>query len=217
MQYDSGTIRYLAMTNVSSVEEGSHVAASIVRVTHPGGESLYRTHCSQRQLLATYARCAWPHHLFVTNLLQDQPVLVYSDGRQVRDWLTLENHYAGIHHALMHRQPAEVHNIGGGNEHANMEMLRLLLPLLGKPANLICYFAQRLGHDLRYALDCSKLHALGWQPYQRVEWCRQNQDWLQSIRNGGFTDYYSALMRSVRGSRQRRLGRSNATGRRQDD
>lgn len=136
--------------------------------------------------------------LFVTNLLQDQPVPVYGDGQQVRDWLAVEDHCAGIHHVLLHGTPGEAYNVGGGNEWTNLEVVHLLLRLLGKPESLIRRVADRPGHDRRYALDCRKLQALGWQLRQRfeealaatVEWYRQNEEWWRAIRSGSFTGYY---------------------------
>ncbi len=136
--------------------------------------------------------------LFITNLLQDLPVPVYGDGLQVRDWLAVEDHCAGIHHVLRHGQPGTAYNVGGGNERQNIAVVRLLLQLLGKPDSLIRYVTDRPGHDRRYALDCGALHALGWQPIQQfetalgatVDWYVEHREWWQAIRRGDFAQYY---------------------------
>lgn len=136
--------------------------------------------------------------LFVTNLLQNQPVPIYGDGQQVRDWLAVEDHCAGIHHTLLYGRPGEAYNVCGGNERTNLEVARLLLHLLDKPEIQIRHVADRPGHDRRYALDCAKLHALGWRPRRRFEdalattmqWYCQNREWWQTIRAGSFAEYY---------------------------
>jgi dTDP-glucose 4,6-dehydratase len=136
--------------------------------------------------------------LFITNAIDDLPLPLYGDGMQVRDWLYVEDHCAGIDLAL-HRGPAgEVYNLGGGNERHNIDVTRLILRLLGKPESLIRLVADRPGHDRRYALDCAKLQALGWQPArdfetavaETVDWYRQNEWWWRPIKSGEFKAYY---------------------------
>jgi dTDP-glucose 4,6-dehydratase len=136
--------------------------------------------------------------LFITNAIDDLPLPLYGDGLQVRDWLYVEDHCSGID-LVLHRGPAgEVYNLGGGNERHNIDVTRLILRLLGKPESLIRPVADRPGHDRRYALDCAKLEALGWQPSrdfetalaETVEWYRQNQWWWRPIKSGDFKAYY---------------------------
>lgn len=136
--------------------------------------------------------------LFITNALEDQPLPVYGDGRQVRDWLYVLDHCSGIDHVLHHGAPGEIYNIGGGNERHNIDVTRAILRLLGKPESLIKHVADRPGHDRRYALNCAKAHALGWRPthdFERglaetVQWYVDNTWWWQPIKSGEFRAYY---------------------------
>jgi dTDP-glucose 4,6-dehydratase len=101
--------------------------------------------------------------LFVSNLLSDQPVPVYGDGMQIRDWIHVLDHCRGVEAAWRHGKPGEVYNFGGRCEIPNIELTKLLLKLLSKPESLIRYVKDRPGHDRRYAIDCSKAEReLGW-------------------------------------------------------
>ena len=106
--------------------------------------------------------------LFVTNAIDDQPLPVYGDGLNVRDWLLVDDNCAGIDLVLRRGEPGEVYNIGGGHEVPNIELTREILRLLGKPETLVRWVADRPGHDRRYSVDCSKLRALGWAPQARL-------------------------------------------------
>ena len=136
--------------------------------------------------------------LFITNAMDDQPLPLYGDGMQVRDWLYVEDHCAGIDLALHRGEPGGIYNIGGGNERRNLDVTRLILRLLGKPESLIHPVADRPGHDWRYALDCAKLQALGWRPardFERamadtVDWYVRNEWWWRPIKGGEFEAYY---------------------------
>lgn len=136
--------------------------------------------------------------LFITNAIDDEPLPLYGDGRQVRDWLYVEDHCSGIDLALHRGAAGEVYNLGGGNERHNLDVTRLILKLLGKPDSLIRPVADRPGHDRRYALDCARLRALGWQPAwgfeaamaATVAWYRQNEWWWRPIKSGEFKAYY---------------------------
>jgi dTDP-glucose 4,6-dehydratase len=136
--------------------------------------------------------------LFITNAIDDEPLPLYGDGQQVRDWLYVLDHCAGIDHVLHHGAPGEVYNLGGGNERHNIDVTRQVLRLLGKPESLIRPVADRPGHDRRYALDCGKLQALGWRPAhdfetalaETVDWYRQNEWWWRPIKSGDFKAYY---------------------------
>ena len=136
--------------------------------------------------------------LFITNAIEGEPLPLYGDGMQVRDWLFVEDHCAGIDTALHRGEAGEIYNLGGGNERHNIEVTKLILQLLGKPETLIRPVADRPGHDRRYALDCAKLKALGWAPTkdfetrmaETVAWYQQNDWWWRPIKSGEFKAYY---------------------------
>ena len=136
--------------------------------------------------------------LFVTNALENRPLPLYGDGRQVRDWLYVLDHCAAIDLVLRHGGDGEIYNIGGGTGIENRELTRRILRLLGKPESLIQPVTDRPGHDRRYALDASKLRALGWAPRHSFEqalettvgWYRTHEAWWRPLRSGLFTQYY---------------------------
>ena len=141
--------------------------------------------------------------LFVTNALDDQPLPLYGDGRQRRDWLAVEDHCAAIEHVFLRGEPGQVYNVGGGNERENITVAEQLLAYLGKPKSLIRLVQDRPGHDRRYAVDCRKLCQLGWQPTVpfdvglkgTVEWYRGNESWWRPIKSGEFRHYYEEQYR----------------------
>lgn len=128
--------------------------------------------------------------LFITNLIDDQPVPVYGDGMQVRDWMFVLDHCAGVDIALHHGVPGEVYNVGGGNERPNIEVARAILAHLGKPDSLLRYVKDRPGHDRRYSIDCAKLRSLGYEQTatfeqrlgETIDWYVANQDWWRVIK-----------------------------------
>jgi dTDP-glucose 4,6-dehydratase len=137
--------------------------------------------------------------LFVSNLLADQPVPVYGDGMQVRDWIHVLDHCRGVEAAWRSGKPGEVYNFGGRCEMANIDLTKLLLRLLGKPETLIRYVADRPGHDRRYAIDCSKAERdLGWRPLvpfdrglaETIDWYKANAAWVAAIKNKDYLSYY---------------------------
>ncbi len=136
--------------------------------------------------------------LFVTNAIDDQPLPLYGDGLNVRDWLYVMDHCSGIDLVLHRGQPGEAYNVGGGNERTNLEMTERILALLGKPRSLIRHVADRPGHDRRYSLDCTKIRALGWRPAHAfddalastVRWYAENQSWWRTIKSGEYAEYY---------------------------
>ena len=139
--------------------------------------------------------------LFVTNAMDDQPLPLYGDGRYCRDWLAVDDHCAGIEQVLSYGQPGAIYNVGGGNEKENLTVAELILHCLGKPQSLIRFVTDRPGHDLRYAVDCSRLRALGWQPKvsfeegirATVEWYRTHEGWWKKIKSGEFRTYYEQM------------------------
>ncbi|HYB41275.1 MAG TPA: dTDP-glucose 4,6-dehydratase [Candidatus Methylomirabilis sp.] len=136
--------------------------------------------------------------LFVTNALEDRPLPLYGDGRNVRDWLYVLDNCAAIDLVLRRGQDGEIYNIGGGNEVENVALTRAILALVGKPETFITPVTDRPGHDRRYALDSGKVQALGWRPTHAfaaaleatVAWYRANEHWWKPIKSGAYRAYY---------------------------
>jgi dTDP-glucose 4,6-dehydratase len=138
--------------------------------------------------------------LFITNAIDERPLPLYGDGLNVRDWLHVDDHCTGIDLLIERGEPGEVYNIGGGNEVANVDLTHRILELTGRPASLISPVEDRKGHDRRYALDTTKLRALGWEPaiaFDRgleatVTWYRENEWWWRPIKeqDPAFRAYY---------------------------
>jgi len=154
----------------------------------------------------TYGPYQYPEKvmpLFITNALDNEPLPLYGDGMQVRDWLYVEDHCSGIDLALHRGLAGEVYNLGGGNERHNIEVTHKILKLVGRPETLIKRVADRPGHDRRYALDCAKLKALGWAPShdfeagvtETVNWYQANEWWWRPIKSGEFKAYYERQYR----------------------
>ncbi|WP_339732574.1 dTDP-glucose 4,6-dehydratase [uncultured Gimesia sp.] len=137
--------------------------------------------------------------LFISNAMEDKPLPIYGEGKNVRDWIHVLDHCRGIDAALRKGEPGQVYNFGGNAEMQNIEITRLLLKLSGKPETLIQYVTDRLGHDMRYAIDCRKAEAeLGWKPEMEFhagleatfKWYQENRDWVNRIRSGKYLQYY---------------------------
>ena len=140
--------------------------------------------------------------LMIINALHDKPLPVYGKGENVRDWLYVEDHCKAIDLILQNGRAGEVYNIGGHNEMRNIDIVRLICRALGKPESLITYVTDRKGHDMRYAIDPSKIHSeLGWLPETRfedgiertIDWYLSNQDWWKTIISGEYQDYYAKM------------------------
>jgi dTDP-glucose 4,6-dehydratase len=140
--------------------------------------------------------------LMIANALDDRPLPVYGDGLQVRDWIHVDDHAAGILAVLEGGRAGEVYHLGAGCEVANIDVVRSLLALLGKPESLIAHVPDRPGHDRRYAMNCGKVaRELGWAPARdfaeglahTVEWYRANGAWVESVRSGAYRDYYARM------------------------
>ena len=151
----------------------------------------------------TYGPYQYPEKLlplFITNALEDQWLPVYGDGLQVRDWLFVLDHCSGIDRVLHQGTIGEVYNLGGENDQHNIDVIRLLLKMLNKPESLLRRVTDRAGHDRRYSLDVSKLHALGWEQSATfeqelaatVKWYTDNQWWWRKIKSGEYMDYYKS-------------------------
>jgi dTDP-glucose 4,6-dehydratase len=136
--------------------------------------------------------------LFITNAIDNLPLPVYGDGMQVRDWLYVLDHCKGIDLALHAGRAGEAYNIGGENEQRNIDVIRLMLRILGKPESLLRTVSDRPGHDKRYALATEKLRALGWAPRsdfdtalrETVEWYLKNEWWWRRIKSDEYLEYY---------------------------
>jgi dTDP-glucose 4,6-dehydratase len=136
--------------------------------------------------------------LFTTNAIDNLPLPIYGDGRQVRDYQFVLDHCEGIDVVLHQGQLGEIYNVGTEVETPNIDMARKILAILGKPESLISHVADRAGHDRRYALDCAKLRALGWQSRhsfdqaleRTVRWFVDNEAWWRPIKSGEYLEYY---------------------------
>lgn len=128
--------------------------------------------------------------LFTTNLLDGGKVPLYGDGMNIRDWLYVADHCSGVDVVLRNGVPGEIYNIGGGNEITNRELTDRLIDLCGRDESAIDYVEDRMGHDRRYSIDCSKLNGIGWAPAQdfaeglemTVAWYRDNRAWWEPLK-----------------------------------
>jgi dTDP-glucose 4,6-dehydratase len=137
--------------------------------------------------------------LFVTNSMEDKSLPIYGDGKNIRDWIYVEDHSRAIETVLRKGKPGEVYNVGGNNERTNIEITDYILRALGKPDSLKRYVTDRPGHDRRYAIDSAKIkRELGWAPSfsfeqamaQTVDWYVKNRPWWEAIKTGRYLDYY---------------------------
>jgi dTDP-glucose 4,6-dehydratase len=151
----------------------------------------------------TYGPYQYPEKLiplFVTNALDGQPLPVYGDGRQMRDWLYVADHCSAIATILEAGGPGEIYNIAAENERPNLEVVESIVGLTGCPPSLVRHVEDRPGHDRRYALDAAKLRSLGWRPTvpfeqgiaETVQWYRQHRDWWEAIKDDRYREYYQA-------------------------
>lgn len=140
--------------------------------------------------------------LMINNCLEGKPLPVYGDGMQVRDWLHVYDHCTAIYAVLTRGVSGEVYNIGGNNERANLEIVRLILAAFGRDESMIRHVKDRPGHDRRYAIDNAKITAqLGWSPsytFERgmgetIEWYRTHGAWMQAVLSGAYRDYYERM------------------------
>ena len=140
--------------------------------------------------------------LMIANAMNDEPLPVYGDGQNVRDWIYVDDHCRAVWLAYKNGRPGEVYNIGARNERRNIEVVTALLDALGKPHSLIKYVTDRLGHDRRYAIDPVKAETeLDWKPLttweegleNTIRWYRENQSWVDHIRSGDYRNYYESM------------------------
>ena len=138
----------------------------------------------------------------IINCLHDKALPVYGEGLNVRDWLYVEDHCSAIDLIIHNGRVGEVYNIGGHNEMRNIDIVKLICKHLGKTEDLITYVTDRKGHDLRYAIDPTKIHKeLGWLPKTKfadgikltIDWYLENRDWWQTIITGEHQNYYKKV------------------------
>lgn len=160
----------------------------------------------------TISRCSnnyGPYHfpeklipLMITRALANQPLPVYGEGLNVRDWLYVEDHCIAIDLIIHKGTIGEVYNVGGHNEMRNIDIVKLICDALGKPYSLITYVSDRKGHDMRYAIDPSKIHRdLGWLPETKfvdglkltIDWYLENKSWWEEIISGDYQNYYEQI------------------------
>ena len=140
--------------------------------------------------------------LMIANCLADKPLPVYGQGLNVRDWLYVEDHCKAIDLIIRKGKEGEVYNIGGHNEMANIDIVKLIIKELGKSEDLITYVTDRKGHDMRYAIDPAKIHReLGWLPEtmfaegikKTIRWYLDNKEWWETIISGEYQNYYREM------------------------
>ncbi len=182
----------------SSSKAGADLAALAFYRTY--GLPVTITRCSNN-----YGPYQFPEKLIplmIINALSGKSLPVYGDGKNVRDWIYVIDHNRAVELALEKGKPGEVYNVGASREMQNIEIVKLILEILGKPESLIKFVADRPGHDRRYAIDSAKIRSeLGWEPEyefedairRTVEWYLENKDWWQRIISGEYQNYYKTL------------------------
>ena len=177
-----------------------------------GGDLITRAYFETFDLPMNITRCSnnygpyqFPEKLIplmISNALEDKSLPVYSDGKNIRDWLHVYDHCTAIDLVLHEGKLGEVYNIGGNNEKENIYIVKLILEELGKDESLIEFVTDRLGHDRRYAIDSTKIQTdLGWKPKytfeigikETIKWYLDNQEWISKVRSGEYQDYYEKL------------------------
>ena len=145
--------------------------------------------------------------LMITRALAEQPLPVYGKGENIRDWLYVEDHCSAIDRVMRNGRVGEVYNVGGHNERTNLDVVKTVLQVLGKPESLIRFVTDRPGHDMRYAIDPEKIHKeLGWLPAtpfdegirKTVAWYLDNKEWWENILQGDYQNYYQSMYGSRR-------------------
>lgn len=140
--------------------------------------------------------------LVITNTLENKMIPVYGDGKNIRDWVYVEDHCRALGLVIQQGRVGEIYNISGDNERSNLELVKRILGIMGKPESLMKFVEDRLGHDRRYALDASKIqHELGWRPFHSfeealsttVEWYVNGKPWWSRIKSGDYAKYYQKV------------------------
>ena len=140
--------------------------------------------------------------LVITNALEGKEIPLYGDGLNVRDWIHVKDHCRALNLITQQGKPGEIYNIGANNEKTNLEVVRSILDIMGKPYSSIAFVADRPGHDRRYALETSKIEGeLGWRPAipleeglrETVQWYMENESWWRRIKSGEYAEYYQRM------------------------
>lgn len=193
-------------------EETNLKTSSPYSASKAGADLLVMAYHRTYKIPTTISRCSnnyGPYHfpeklipLMIINALSDKKLPVYGDGKNVRDWLYVEDHCHAIDLILRKGRVGEVYNIGGHNERANIDVVKTILKELGKSEDLIEYVTDRKGHDRRYAIDPTKIHTeLGWEPETKfedgikktVKWYLEHRDWWMGIISGDYQTYYERM------------------------
>jgi dTDP-glucose 4,6-dehydratase len=192
----------------SSSEEDPLRPSSPYAASKAGGDLLvlayvrtYGVNASITRGSNTYGPNQYPEKivpLFVTNALDGEPLPLYGDGRQTRDWLHVADHCAAIDVVLRDGQPGEAYNVAGSEELENVELTRRILELTGADESLVRHVEDRPGHDRRYSLDAAKVRRLGWEPErtltdglaETVQWYGERRDWWEPLKSGEYRAYY---------------------------
>ena len=201
---DRPDLRFTEMTNLR--------ASSPYSASKASADLLTLAYCRTYELPGTVSRCSnnygpyqFPEKLIplmIANALGDKPLPVYGTGKNVRDWLYVEDHCRAIDLILRKGEPGQVYNIGGNHEMENIALVRCICRELGKPESLITYVTDRKGHDLRYAIDATKIEReLGWRPEtdfedgirRTIRWYLDNRPWWEEIVSGEYRDYYERM------------------------
>ena len=186
-------------------------ASSPYSASKASADLLVQAYCRTFGLPATISRCSnnygpyqFPEKLIplmIANALADKPLPVYGKGENVRDWLYVEDHCKAIDRILQNGRVGEVYNIGGHNEMRNIDIVKLICKAVSKPESLITFVADRKGHDLRYAIDPTKMgQELGWQPetmfnegiHKTIQWYLDNRAWWEDILSGAYQERQDA-------------------------
>jgi dTDP-glucose 4,6-dehydratase len=198
----TGSFREDTPIDPSSPYSASKAAADFLALAY------FRTH----RLPALITRCSnnygpfqFPEKLIpvlITNAMADRPLPIYGDGLNVREWIFADEHSRAVLTALERGTPGEVYNVGSGDEKNNLEVVREILRLLGKPESLIQFVQDRPGHDRRYSIDCSRIRReWDWSPQVdfasglalTIDWYRENADWVREIKDASYLSYYDRM------------------------
>ena len=198
----TGSFREDSPLDPSSPYSASKAAADLMALSY---FRTYRLPCVVTRCSNNYGPYQFPEKLIpvlITNAMEDRPLPIYGDGLNVREWIFADEHSRAVLTALDRGVPGEVYNIGSGYEKTNIDVVREVLRLLGKPESLIHYVKDRPGHDRRYAIDCSKIrNEWNWQPRidfstglaSTIDWYRKHQDWIREIKDASYLSYYDRM------------------------
>ena len=191
-----------------SVEDDTFLPNSPYAASKAGGELMVRayhvTHGMDTIITRgsnTFGPYQYPEKLlplFITEAMDDKPLPLYGDGLQVRDWLYVMDHVTGIEVAMHEGKAGEAYNVAGENEQHNIDVIKMMLKMLDKPESLIKHVRDREGHDRRYAMNCAKLRALGWERQydfptalqETIDWYKGNDWWWRKIKTGEYLEFF---------------------------